>query len=118
VTNTILPISISLFNYDGVILLALSFVGAASIYGVTLQPGTIATAFLITFLLSTSYSDIMASSYLIALLLEPFGLPAEAMIAMLIPLNPVLDAVFTATKVYPVCVTAAVMSKRHFFHPL
>ena len=36
------------------------------------------------------------------------------MIAMLIPLNPVLDAVFTATKVYPVCVTAAVMSKRHF----
>ena len=94
------------------ILLALSFVGAASIYGVTLQPGTIATAFLITFLLSTSYSDIMASSYLIALLLEPFGLPAEAMIAMLIPLNPVLDAVFTATKVYPVCVTAAVMSKR------
>ena len=94
VTNTILPISISL------------------------QPGTIATAFLITFLLSTSYSDIMASSYLIALLLEPFGLPAEAMIAMLIPLNPVLDAVFTATKVYPVCVTVAVMSKRHFFHPL
>ena len=32
-------------------------------------------------------------------------------VAMLIPLNPVLDAVFTATKVYPVCVTAAIMSK-------
>ena len=111
VSNTILPISISLFNYDGVILLALSFIGAASIYDVALQPGTVATALLITFLLSTSYSDIMTSSYLIVLLLEPFGLPAEAMVAMLIPLNPVLDAVFTATKVYPVCVTAAIMSK-------
>lgn len=110
--DTIFPICTTLFNYDGVILPAVSFIGATSIYDTPLKFGMIVTGFIITFLLSTSYSDILASSYLITLLLEPFGLPSGALIAMLIPLNPILDGLFTATKIYPVCVTAVVMSKQ------
>lgn len=112
--NLLLPIGITMFRFGSVMAFALSAVFFAQLYNVSLGFGDclMITIFSVLAGLASAGTPGLVSATLIAMVLEPLGLPCEAAIVLLVAVDPIYDPILTLVNVQTNMATTALVARR------
>ena len=112
-TKLVIPLGVSLNPHGTAIYFAISAVFIAQLYNTSLSAPA-----LIIILVGSILAGIAATGApgagalpMIALILEPLGLPVATAVVFLIAVDPVLDPIITLTTVHANCTAAAMVAK-------
>ncbi len=110
--NLSVPLGVSLCRYGNVMVFSLGAVFATQLYGYSLGVEKIIIIIITSVLagMATSGAPGLVARTMIVLVLTPLGIPAEAIIAMLLAIDPVIDSITTVINVYPNLVASAIIA--------
>lgn len=110
--NLTLPLGITICRYGNIMVFSISSVFAARLYNHRIDLQTVAVIVLISVLAAMAASGApgVIARTMVAMVLTPLGIPSQAIIVMLIAIDPVIDPLTTLINVYPNCAAAAVVS--------
>lgn len=112
VSDLVIPLGMTVNPPASVLQFAISSVFIAQIYGTQLgfnQLGIIFIGAILASLASSSAPSIVALS-MIAMILDPLGLPSSVAVILLVAIDPVVDPIITALNVQANCALAVVVS--------
>jgi proton glutamate symport protein len=110
--NSVLPLGISLCGFGNIMVYSLGSFFAIGLYNY--QIGIVGlimvlVGIILTAMAASGAPGLVASS-MISMILAPLGLPAQAIIVMLIAIDPLIDPFATLANVYPNCAATAIIS--------
>ena len=112
-TNLVVPLGINLNPHGSVMHFALSAVFIAQLYGTPLEASS-----LIIVIIGSVFAGLAATGApgagalsMIALVLEPLGLPVATAVILLAAIDPILDPVITLTTVHANCAASTIIAK-------
>lgn len=110
--NLTMPLGITICRYGNVMLFSICSVFAARLYNHKLDIQTIVIIVCISVLAAMAASGApgIIARTMIAMVLTPLGIPAQAIIVMLIAIDPIIDPLTTLINVYPNCAVTAIVS--------
>lgn len=110
--NLTLPLGITICRYGNVMIFSTCSVFAARLYNHKIDIQTFIIIVFISVLaaMATSGAPGIIARTMIAMVLTPLGIPAQAIIIMLIAIDPIIDPFTTLINVYPNCAAAVVVS--------
>lgn len=93
-------------------LFSICSVFAARLYNHSLDIKTVLTIIFISILAAMAASGApgIIARTMIAMVLTPLGIPSQAIIVMLIAIDPIIDPFITVINVYPNCAATAIVS--------
>lgn len=109
-SDLVIPLGMTINPPASVLQFAISSIFISQIYGVDLnftQLGMVFIGAIFAGLASSSTPSIVALS-MIAMILDPLGLPSSVAIILLVAIDPVIDPIITALNVYSNCALAVV----------
>lgn len=112
--NLIVPLSIVICRFSMMLVFTVGTVFVVQLYGVPLNAGQILFVILAAVLaaLAGAGAPGMASLSMIAIILTPLGLPADAAVVLLLAAFSVIDPVLTILNILLTCTTAMVITGR------
>jgi len=114
-TGLVIPLGIILNPHGNIVHFALSAIFMSQLYGVSLSLSDFAIIVPMAALAGVAASSApgIAALSMLALLLEPFGLPVTVGILLLTAIDPIVDPILTAVNVYGNCATASLVAGRN-----
>jgi len=112
--DLIIPLGISLNPHGNVLHFAVSGIFMAQLYDQSLGIGSIVTLVIVSALAAVAASGApgIAALSMLALILEPLGLPAVVGMILLTSIDPIVDPILTVVNVYGNCAAAAAVARR------
>lgn len=114
-TNLVVPLGINLNPHGSVMYFAISAVFISQLYGVSLNGSSLAIILIgsiLAGLAATGAPGIGALS-MIALVLEPLGLPVATAVILLAAIDPIIDPIITLTTVHANCAAATLVAQKN-----
>ena len=110
--NLTLPLGITICRYGNVMIFSICSVFAARLYSHKLDMQTVIIIVTISVLAAMAASGApgIIARTMIAMVLTPLGIPSQAIVVMLIAIDPIIDPLTTLINVYPNCAAAAIVS--------
>lgn len=110
--NLVLPLGITMCRYGNIMLFSIFSVFAARLYyhKIDLQTVLIIITISILAAMAASGASGIVARTMISMVLTPLGIPAQAIIVMLITIDPIIDPIITLINIYPNCAATAVIS--------
>lgn len=110
--NLTLPLGITICRYGNVMIFSICSVFAARLYNHKLDLQTVIIIVFISVLAAMAASGApgIIARTMIAMVLTPLGIPAQAIVIMLIAIDPIIDPLTTLINVIPNCAAAAIVS--------
>ena len=111
-TNLTVPLGFALCKFGKVLIFCIGAVFAAHLYDRPLDPGSILIIIVSSILagMAASGAPSIVSRGMIAMVLVPLGIPAEAIIVILLAIDPLIDPVITLISTYPNYAAAAIIA--------
>jgi proton glutamate symport protein len=119
IVNLVLPLGITMCRFGNVMLFSVFSIFAARLYHHSIDIQTvfiIATISILAAMAASGAPGIVART-MIAMVLTPLGIPSQAIIIMLITIDPMIDPITTLINIYPNCAATAVIAGSKKFHP-
>lgn len=112
--DLIIPLGFTLNPQGNIVCFSLMAVFMAQLYGVALSYGDLAGILFVSIMAGVAASSApgIAALSMLALVLEPFSIPATVGVILITAINPVIDPILTAVNVYGNCATASMVAKR------
>lgn len=113
-TNLVLPLAVAVCRFGNVLYFALATVFVAQLYGVTLGVQGLIVALLGSVLagMATSGATGVVTLSMLALVLQPLGLPLEAVLVLFIAIDPIVDPLRSLLIVHSACAATALVAPR------
>ncbi len=113
-TNLVVPLGINLNPHGSAMHFAISAVFIAQLYGVSLSVSSLIIVLIGSILagLAATGAPGAGSLSMIALVLEPLGLPVATAVILLAAVDPILDPIVTLTTVHANCAASAMIGKK------
>ncbi len=113
-TNILVPLGVTLCRFGSIVYFALATIFIAQLYDAQLglQGYLIAMIGSILAGMATSGASGVLTLSMLILVLEPLGLPFEAVLVLFIAIDPIIDPVRTLLIVYAACAASALISGR------
>jgi len=110
----LLPLGITVGRFGNVLFFSLAAVFVAQLYELPLGPSECTSILLCGALagMATSGASGAVTLAMIMIVLEPLRLPWEAVLALFIAIDPIVDPMRTLLIVYPSCAFTAMLSER------
>lgn len=110
--NLTLPLGITICRYGNVMIFSICSVFAARLYNHKIDMQAVIMIAFISVLAAMAASGApgIIARTMIAMVLTPLGIPSQAIIVMLIAIDPIIDPLTTLINVYPNCAAAAIVS--------
>ena len=118
-TNLVIPLGINLNPHGSAMHFAISAVFISQLYGVSLNVSSLVIILIgsiLAGLAATGAPGIGALS-MIALVLEPLGLPVATAVILLAAIDPIIDPIITLTTVHANCAAATLVAKKSEMNP-
>ena len=118
-TKLVVPLGINLNPHGSVMHFAISAVFISQLYGVSLNGSSLVIILIgsiLAGLAATGAPGIGALS-MIALVLEPLGLPVATAVILLAAIDPIIDPIITLTTVHANCAAATLIAKKSEMDP-
>jgi proton glutamate symport protein len=111
--NLVVPIGAVICRFSMVITYSIATVFTAQLYNVPLAPGAMVTALFLVVLAAVAGAGTpgLVSIAMIAIVLGPLGLPSEAIIVLLLAINPVIEPITTMANVHANCAATTLVAK-------
>ncbi len=113
ISDLVIPLGMTINPPASVLQFAISSIFIAQIYGMELGFDQLTIVFVGAILagLASSSAPSMVALSMIAMILDPLGLPSSVAIILLIAIDPVVDPIVTALNVHANCALAVMLSK-------
>ncbi|MFW6023068.1 MAG: dicarboxylate/amino acid:cation symporter, partial [Halanaerobiaceae bacterium] len=112
--NLSVPLGVSICRFGNVMVFSLGALFAVQLYGHDLGYEKLLIIVITSVLagMATSGAPGLVARTMIAMVLVPLGIPATAIIAMLLAIDPIIDPITTVINVYPNLAAAAMISNK------
>jgi proton glutamate symport protein len=116
-TNLLVPLGITICRYGSIMYFALATVFIAQLYDAQLGFQGYAIVLIGSILagMATSGASGVLTLSMMLIVLEPLGLPFEAVLVLFIAIDPIIDPLRTLLIVYPACAASALISGKEKF---
>lgn len=113
--NLVIPLGLTLCRYGTIMTFSFSVIFFAQLYDVSLGVQSIVLILVGSVLagMAAAGSPGVIAVSMLALVLEPLGLPSSAAIILLIAIDPVTDPIITAVNVHANCGASAMIAETH-----
>ncbi len=113
-TDLIIPLGITINPHGNILYFALAGIFMTQIYTLSLTPQDYITIILSAILAGVAASSApgLAAISMIAIVIEPFGLPVMVGIILLAAIDPLVDPIITAVNVYGNCATVSLTARK------
>ncbi|MEW5725632.1 MAG: cation:dicarboxylase symporter family transporter, partial [Thermodesulfobacteriota bacterium] len=111
--NLVVPIGAVICRFSMVITYAVTAIFTAQLYDVSLTMGNLITGLFLAVLAAVAGAGTpgIVSIAMVAIVLGPLGLPSEAVIALLLAINPVIEPITTMANVHANCSATTLVAK-------
>ncbi len=112
--DLIIPLGFTLNPQGNIVCFSLMAVFMAQLYDVPLTSGGLVGVLFVSIMAGVAASSApgIAALSMLALVLEPFSIPAAVGVILVTAINPVIDPILTAVNVYGNCAAASMVAKR------
>jgi len=112
--NLSVPLGVSLCRFGNVMVFSLGAVFASQLYGYSLGIEEYMIIVIVSVLagMATSGAPGIIARTMIGMVLTPLGIPAAAIIALLLAIDPVIDPITTVINIYPNLGAAAIIARK------
>ncbi len=110
--NLSVPLGVSICRFGNVMVFSLGAIFATQLYGISLGLEQLLIVIIVSVLagMATSGAPGLIARTMIGMVLTPLGVPAAAIIALLLAIDPVIDPITTVVNVYPNLGAAAIIA--------
>lgn len=114
-TDLIIPLGITINPHGNILYFALAGIFMTQVYSLTLTAHDYITIILSSILAGVAASSTpgLAAISMIAIVIEPFGLPVIVGIILLAAIDPLVDPIITTVNVYGNCATVSLTAQRN-----